>query len=237
MAQPLEANRFRIQHEAAQWESYGAILQDHGVPFTSLADIQLAYNFAQEAHRGQLRASGEPYFSHPRAVSLILLEAGVTDPDVHIVALLHDVPEDNFALIAQAAAKLPYDAATTDALERVGRALFDSKITEMLWTLTEPSEDEYDYETDKRIGKEELYYEQLQLALSGRNPEVLLVKMADRLHNLQTLRAMPPDKQRNKINETETIYYPLFEGGARKFPHSGRDLFNEIKSTIDALKK
>lgn len=235
MRPPLEADQLRQQHETAQWNSYIATLITCGVPETGIPDIQLAYILAQDAHRGQLRASREPYFSHPIAVSFILLDAGVTHIDLHVVALLHDVPEDNFAHIAQTAAKLPYEP--TDDLERVGSVLFDGKITEMLQALTEPSEDEYDFEKGERMGKEQLYYEQLTLALSSRYPEVILVKMADRLHNLRTLGAMPPNKQRDKIEETETVYYPLFEGAARKFPHSGGYLFNAIKNTIAELKQ
>lgn len=234
MTQPLEADRSRIQYETAQWESYGSILLDHGVPFTAITDIQLAYNFAQEAHRGQLRASGEPYFSHPRAVSLILLEAGITDPDLHIVALLHDVPEDNPDYISRTTDKLPYEP--TDNWDRLGTVFFDQKVTDMVDALTEPSKDEYDYETDKKIAKGQLYHEQLEHALFAL-PGAILVKMADRLHNLRTLGAMPIEKQRNKIRETETMYYPLFERATRGYPQYARYLFGEIKKVIAELKQ
>lgn len=229
MTQPLETNHRRLPDEDAQWESYGADLLDHGVPFTAISDIQVAYQFAQKAHTGQLRASGEPYITHPLAVSRILLQAGITDPDLHIVALLHDVPEDNPDLVSRTVGQFP-DHHTDDDWKRLGPVLFDKRVTDMVEALTEPTIDKYYYEDGKRVRKEKLYYDQLVSALTT-FPEVILVKMADRLHNLRTLGAMSIAKQKNKIKETRK-YYALFQAAVRKFPNLGAYLFGAIERTI-----
>ncbi|MDD9726980.1 bifunctional (p)ppGpp synthetase/guanosine-3',5'-bis(diphosphate) 3'-pyrophosphohydrolase [Roseovarius sp. SK2] len=147
--------------------------------------IRDAYAFGMEMHEGQTRHSGEPYFSHPVAVAAILTEQRLDDATI-ITALLHDTIEDTRA---------SYNAVA----ERFGGEIADlvdgvTKLTNLQLSSTETQQAEN--------------FRKLFMAMS-KDMRVILVKLADRLHNMRTIRAMRPEKQLKKARETMDIFAPL----------------------------
>ncbi|PIR85364.1 hypothetical protein COU15_00875 [Candidatus Kaiserbacteria bacterium CG10_big_fil_rev_8_21_14_0_10_45_20] len=167
--------------------------------------ISHAYKSSERAHKGQFRAGGEAYFEHPRAVALILMEeCGVEDFDLIVAALLHDILEDT-SFYADLKTQTFYDwkenakLTISDAFRRT--------VAKMVLTLSKP------FTAGEKETKEQqlkLYYTGLNDAIRER-PKTILVKMADRLHNLRTIGAMPEEKRIRKLQETRDIYIPLFE--------------------------
>ena len=148
--------------------------------------IRKAFNIAVEAHSKQRRKTGEPYIYHPIAVAKIVAnEIGLGATSI-ISALLHDVVEDT-----------PY---TVDDIER----LFDETIARIVSGLTKISS--LKKEKDHSIQAEN--FRKMLLTLND-DVRVILIKIADRLHNMQTMDAMPPDKQLKIASETLYIYAPL----------------------------
>lgn len=150
-----------------------------------LNSIQKAYLFANKAHAGQKRKSGEPYIVHPISVADILVSLGM-DTDSVVSALLHDVVED-----------------TPVTLEEVEKE-FGNTVAQIIDGLTKLS----------KIGfktKEEHQAENIRRMLIATNKDirVLIIKLADRLNNMRTLSAMYPQKQRDIARETMEIYAPL----------------------------
>ncbi len=152
-------------------------------PKADLRDVERAYAVAELRHRGQRRKSGEPYITHPLAVAQILADLGMTPP-VLAAALLHDTVEDT---------DLTIDALREDFGEEVA-ALVDgvTKLDQVKYG--EASE----AETVRKM-----------VIAMARDIRVLVIKLADRLHNMRTMRALPPDKQNRKARETLEIYAPL----------------------------
>ncbi|HVU72436.1 MAG TPA: bifunctional (p)ppGpp synthetase/guanosine-3',5'-bis(diphosphate) 3'-pyrophosphohydrolase [Mycobacteriales bacterium] len=152
-------------------------------PKADVRIVQRAYEVAEEAHRGQLRKSGDPYITHPIAVAEILAELGMDEPTL-AAALLHDTVED-----------------TPIALEAV-RAEFGELVALVVDGVTK---------LDKIKGGEAAEAETIRkmVVAMARDPRVLVVKLADRLHNLRTLRWLPVEKQERKARETLEIYAPL----------------------------
>ena len=152
------------------------------------ADEQLlnkAYVYAMQKHGSQKRASGDPYFNHPLEVAAILTELKLDDASI-AVGLLHDTIED------------------TDATRSEIDQLFGGEIGTIVDGLTK-------IERLNLVSREEAQAENLRkllLAIS-QDVRVLLVKLADRLHNMRTLQFMPEDKQRRIAQETMDIYAPL----------------------------
>lgn len=147
--------------------------------------IQRAYLFANKAHAGQTRKSGEPYIVHPISVANILVSLGM-DTDSVVSALLHDVVED-----------------TPVTLEEIQNE-FGNTVAQIINGLTKLS----------KIGfktKEEHQAENIRRMLIATNKDirVLIIKLADRLNNIRTLSAMYPQKQRDIARETMEIYAPL----------------------------
>lgn len=152
------------------------------------ADVDLidrAYVFALRAHRGQKRASGEPYVTHPQAVAEILTEMRLDDATIS-AALLHDVVEDTPATVAEIS------------------ELFGDEIADLVDGLTKIKQ--LDLVTKKAEQAEN--FRKLLLAFSS-DIRVLLVKLADRLHNMRTLGIMREEKRRRIAEETLDIYAPL----------------------------
>lgn len=147
--------------------------------------IKYACEFGVVAHEGQKRASGEDYFTHPVAVAKILLDMGL-DPDTVIAGLLHDVLEDT--KVTEEELKLKFGASITAMVEAV------TKLTRINFNSTE-------VEQAENIRK--LFF------AMAKDIRVLLVKLADRLHNMRTLDSLPPEKQQKKSKETLDIYAPL----------------------------
>ena len=157
-------------------------------PSADEALLNRAYVFAMKAHGPQTRASGDPYFSHPLEVAGILTDMKL-DADTIVTALLHDVVEDTVA--------------TVEEIEE----LFGPKIGELVDGVTKLSQLEYKSESSRQAEN----FRKFVLALSN-DIRVLLVKLADRLHNMQTLHYITkPEKRLRIARETMDIYAPLAE--------------------------
>ena len=147
--------------------------------------LNRAYVFAMKAHGSQKRASGDPYFSHPLEVAAILTEFKVDDATI-VAAMLHDTIED-----------------TTVTREDVDKA-FGEEIGGLVDGLTKLGK--LDFVTKHAQQAEN--FRKLLLAIAD-DARVLLVKLADRLHNMRTLQFMPEDKRARIAEDTLDIYAPL----------------------------
>ncbi len=144
-----------------------------------------AYNLAAKAHQDQKRISGEPYVTHPVEVASILVDMGM-DTNTVVAGLLHDVVED-----------------TTYTYEEIAE-LFSVEIAELVDGVTKLGKIKY-----KSKEEEQADNVRKMLLAMAKDIRVILIKLADRLHNLRTLRYMAPEKQREKAKETFDIYAPL----------------------------
>ncbi|MFO1226648.1 RelA/SpoT family protein [Roseateles sp.] len=147
--------------------------------------IREAYRFADEAHLGQTRASGEPYITHPIAVARICAEWKL-DAQAIMAALMHDVIED--CGISKAELIERFEAPTADLVDGL------TKLDKLQFSTKEESQAES--------------FRKMLLAMS-RDLRVILVKLADRLHNMRTMGAMAPQKARRIARETFDIYAPI----------------------------
>jgi guanosine-3',5'-bis(diphosphate) 3'-pyrophosphohydrolase len=147
--------------------------------------IEKAYQFARAAHEGQARQTGEPYFTHPCEVATILLDMDM-DAVTIAAALLHDVVEDTPATLAEI------------------REKFGGEVAHIVDGLTKISRVEYGT-TEERQAES---IRKMLLAMSE-DIRVILIKLADRLHNMRTLDACPREKQLAVARETRDIYAPL----------------------------
>ena len=157
--------------------------------------IQKAYYFAEECHRGQMRMSGEPYIAHPLEAANFLAELKL-DADTIMAALLHDVIED---------CEITYDEIKDSFGEPVAKLVDGvTKLTRMDYRL--PGDTASD-QSDSDL----LYAESLRkmLVAMAEDIRVVLIKLADRLHNMQTLDALPVEKRKRIAQETLDIYSPL----------------------------
>ncbi len=153
-------------------------------PNADLERIRRAYVLASQAHAGVMRSTGDPYISHSVHVANILADLYL-DEDTLVAALLHDVPED-----------------TNVPLETI-RKEFGNKVSELVDGVTKLS--------GLRLGMEQTQAESLRKMFMAMAEEirVVIIKLADRLHNMRTLYARPPDKQRKIARETMEIFAPL----------------------------
>ena len=154
-------------------------------PKTNENQIRLAYEYGQQMHEGQFRHSGEPYFTHPVSVAAILTEQQLDDATI-ITALLHDTIEDTKASYSSVDDKFGHDVAElVDGVTKLTNLQLNSNET-----------------------KQAENFRKLFMAMS-KDLRVILVKLADRLHNMRTIKSMRPDKQIQKARETMDIYAPL----------------------------
>lgn len=147
--------------------------------------IKKAYDLAYDAHKNQRRRSGEPYIMHPVAVAKILFDFGM-DNECIVGALLHDVVEDTTYSLDYIRANFGEEVATlVDGVTKLGKIPLSTK--------------------------EEVQAENIRKMFIAMNQDVrvIIIKLADRLHNMRTLRHMPPYKQREKSLETLEIYAPI----------------------------
>jgi GTP pyrophosphokinase len=152
------------------------------------ARLELAYTFSEEKHKGQKRDSGEPYFTHPLAVAVACAREYELDVDSIIAALLHDIVED-----------------TETSLKTV-RNLFGEDVAELVSGLTKLRTLKI---TSDKIQKAE-NYRSFVISVS-KDIRVLIIKLIDRSHNIDTLGFKEPDKRQRIALETLTIYVPLAE--------------------------
>ncbi len=173
------------------WDDLEAVIQRQ-MPGMDLTLLRRAYDFAEMAHAGKLRRSGEPYISHPTAVAMILAEIQL-DQEALAAGLLHDVIEDTDFTTEDIAAEFgDRVAALVDGVTKLGR---------IRWTTEE----------DQAVREKERQAESLRkmfLAMVD-DVRVVLIKLADRLHNMRTLEHMPRAKQLRSALETLEIYAPL----------------------------
>ncbi|WP_171102776.1 MULTISPECIES: bifunctional (p)ppGpp synthetase/guanosine-3',5'-bis(diphosphate) 3'-pyrophosphohydrolase [unclassified Ruegeria] len=154
-------------------------------PKTNVDRITRAYEFGKQMHEGQFRHSGEPYFTHPVAVAAILTEQRLDDATI-ITALLHDTIEDTKANYGKVA------------------DLFGDEVAKLVDGVTKLT----NLQLSSRETKQAENFRKLFMAMS-KDLRVILVKLADRLHNMRTIKAMRPEKQVQKARETMDIYAPL----------------------------
>ena len=147
--------------------------------------VEAAYHFAADAHAGQFRVSGEPYVSHPVAVASLVADWHL-DPQALIAALLHDVMEDTHIPKAEIA-------------ERFGKV--SAELVDGLSKL-----DKIEFRSHEEAQAEN--FRKMLLAMAS-DLRVILIKLADRLHNMRTLGHMRPAKRRRIANETLEIYAPI----------------------------
>ena len=150
-----------------------------------VSQLKTAYSFGQGAHSGQYRKSGEPYISHPLAVARILGELHMDAPTL-TAALLHDVVEDT-------------DISKEEISERFGEPV--AELVDGVSKL-----DKIQFQTQAEAQAEN--FRKMLLAMA-RDVRVILIKLADRLHNMQTLDVMRTEKQRSIARETLEIYAPI----------------------------
>ena len=154
-------------------------------PKAPVTTINRAYQVAAQAHRSQLRSSGESYINHPLAVAHIVADIGLDEVSV-TAALLHDAVEDSELTVADVDREFgPEVAAIVDGVTKLERIRFDSREEQQAATMRK------------------------MLVAMAKDLRVLVIKLADRLHNMRTIAAMPIDKQQRIAQETLDIYAPL----------------------------
>jgi len=201
-----------------QIEDLCALAQTYLDP-DQVEEIQRAYLFGARAHHGQRRASGEPYISHPVQVARILAEMHMDDQSI-VAAILHDVIEDTGTVKEQIAKEFGEEVAElVDGVSKLTQISFESKAEAQAEN-----------------------FRKMLLAMT-RDIRVILVKLADRLHNMRTLQALSPEKRRQIARETLEIYAPIANrlglnsirieledlGFAALYPMRHRVLASEVK--------
>ncbi len=179
VADKLRPNRKQVDAEAAIEE----LLRHY--PDGDAELVRRAYAYAAEAHGDQRRVSGGPYIEHPAAVALLIAQLGM-DPATVAAAMLHDVPEDT--------------SRTTDDIRRE----FGEEIARLVEGVTKLSQ--FSGKTSDEHQAENI--RKMFLAMAD-DLRVVVIKLADRLHNMRTLGALPPDKQTRIAKQTMEIYAPL----------------------------
>src|SRR5438067_8976736 len=147
--------------------------------------IEQAFEVARVAHADQVRRSGEPYIAHPLGVAMILADLGLDDVTI-AAALLHDAVEDTTVTVDHIERELGSEvAAIVDGVTKLDRLQFDSKEAQQAATLRK------------------------MLVAMAKDIRVLLIKLADRLHNMRTISSLPGSKQQRIAQATLDIYAPL----------------------------
>ncbi|QRN79393.1 MAG: bifunctional (p)ppGpp synthetase/guanosine-3',5'-bis(diphosphate) 3'-pyrophosphohydrolase [Nocardiopsis sp. BM-2018] len=178
---------WRRHHEAAAVTELAPLLASYRRrhPKAPVGMINRAYQMAAEAHRNQNRSSGESYINHPLAVARIVADIGLDEVSL-AAALLHDAVEDTDITLADITEQFGAEVSgIVDGVTKLDRLQFDSREAQQAATMRK------------------------MLVAMARDLRVLIIKLADRLHNMRTIAAMPADKQRRIAQETLDIYAPL----------------------------
>ena len=193
-------------------------------PSADFARIRAAFEFAQKAHEGQKRKSGEPYIIHPLAVAQIVAEELKLDSESIEAALLHDVIEDT--------------AATHEQISK----LFSPTIADLVEGVSKLTRIQYATKEDEQMEN----LRKMLIAMS-KDIRVILIKIADRLHNMRTMEYQSPAKQKQKSLETMEIYAPISHRlGMQRIKWELEDLslkyldpigYDEIVSKLDAKRQ
>ena len=161
-----------------------SVLKYH--PSTDISMIEKAYRIADEAHKNQVRKSGEAYIIHPLCVAIILAELEL-DKETIVAGLLHDVVEDTVMTEEEIAQEFGDEVALlVDGVTKLGQLSYDA--------------DEVEVQAEN--------LRKMFLAMA-KDIRVILIKLADRLHNMRTLKYMRAEKQKEKARETMDIYAPI----------------------------
>jgi len=162
-----------------------ASMRERGRRPDEIALVERAYEVARDAHRHQVRRSGDPYIAHPVGVAMILADLGL-DEITLAGALLHDAVEDTTVGLPEIEAAFGTDVASiVDGVTKLDRLHFDSREAQQAASMRK------------------------MLVAVARDVRVLLIKLADRLHNMRTIASLPEEKQRRIAKETLDIYAPL----------------------------
>ncbi len=173
-----------VSPESLYQELIASVKKYH--PSTDISLIAKAYKTADTAHKGQVRKSGEAYIIHPLCVAIILAELEL-DKETIVAGLLHDVVEDTVMTVEEIASEFSEEIALlVDGVTKLGQLSYDADKVE--------------------VQAENLRKMFLAMAKDIR---VILIKLADRLHNMRTLKYMTPEKQKEKARETMDIYAPI----------------------------
>ena len=159
-------------------------------PSDDISLIEKAYNIASEAHKNQLRKSGEPYIIHPLYVAIILADLEM-DKETIVAGLLHDVVEDTILTTEEVRAEFGDDVALlVDGVTKMKKLMLQGEVV-----------------TD-RLEMQAENLRKMFLAMA-KDIRVILIKLADRLHNMRTLKHQPPESQQRIAKETLEIYAPI----------------------------
>ncbi len=176
--------RRRPQNEVSETSTLLTVFQENHPNQDSIL-IEKAYQLALKAHEGQTRKSGEPYIHHPLAVATIVAKQGLDDVTI-AAALLHDAVEDTKIEISHLEEEFGSEVALiVDGVTKLDRLNFDSKEEQQAASMRK------------------------MLVALAKDLRVLIIKLADRLHNMRTLAALPEFKQERTARETLDIYAPL----------------------------
>lgn len=196
----------------------------HRFPEEERAMIQKAYNMSEEAHKGQRRLSGEPFFIHPRAAAMILLgECELNDHHMIEGALLHDAPEDTDFFGSPM--NISYEQWIQSVQSKISNAL-SYPTSYIVTTLSKPRKNNKDITSKRQI--QIIKKEKLTKATH----KALIVKAADNLHNLRTKEYLNKDQYDALIDKTTSLYLPLFQSAASTYPYAGNYLISQISSHL-----
>ena len=175
---------YEIKNEVKTYEDLRELMKKSGHEF-DFDLVDRAYRVAEEAHRGQVRNSGDPYIVHPLAVACILVELGM-DSECIAAGLLHDVVEDTDWTLPQISKEFGETVAKLiDGVTKLGKIPYSSR-------------EEQQAENIRKM-----------LISMSEDIRVIIIKLADRLHNVRTLQFKPPQKQRDVALESMEVYAPI----------------------------
>ena len=222
-----EQKRNENEKELTPREQYAQLRErlrdDTSFSAEEIAEIDKAYALAEEMHSAQLRFSGQPYIIHPIAVANILVDLGMDAPSIE-AALLHDTVEDTDVTLEQLRAQFGDEVAElVDGVTKLGKVPLATK-------------EEFQAENIRKM-----------LLAMYKDIRVIIIKLADRLHNMRTLDFMAPQKRRDIALETLEIYAPIAHRlGIRPAKEELEDLairfldpiaYADIEKSLDALRR